>query len=299
MDTNKLQAFLTTLRLGSFSKAAEELHCTQSAISQLMNHMEDELGCQLLIRTHRGIDLTSDGRALLPAIMTAAAALDKLANEADALRKGQQLPIRIGAFSSISNTWLPALIKKYQDAHPDIIFQILIGTDSLPEWLMAGKIDIALGDDERCRHFSWQPLMEDRYYAVVPQAVVTPDKTVMTHAELASHPLIMAPRNALQKHLQATAVRETTISCDDDSTLLSMVAQGLGVTAMPALSLRHVPDGVCILELVPRTERILGLATLREMSPAVADFAAFVKSEAGHLSAGPIFSDAGRQWRCK
>lgn len=114
MDTNKLQAFLTTLRLGSFSKAAEELHCTQSAISQLMNHMEDELGCQLLIRTHRGIDLTSDGRALLPAIMTAAAALDKLANEADALRKGQQLPIRIGAFSSISNTWLPALIKKYR-----------------------------------------------------------------------------------------------------------------------------------------------------------------------------------------
>ena len=55
MDEQKLRTFFAALRLGSFSKAAVELHTTQSAVSQMIRRMEDELGCTLLTRTHAGV----------------------------------------------------------------------------------------------------------------------------------------------------------------------------------------------------------------------------------------------------
>jgi DNA-binding transcriptional LysR family regulator len=55
-----------------------------------------------------------------------------------------------------------------------------------------------------------------------------------------------------------------------------MVSQGIGVTAMPKLSLHHIPADVRVLELVPETKRILGIATRNNPSKAVEDFVQFV-----------------------
>jgi DNA-binding transcriptional LysR family regulator len=277
MDNIKLQALLVAIRTGSFSKAAQELHCTQSAISQMMNALESELGCQILIRTHRGVHLTPIGESLFPTIVEAGDVWKKLIDEAHIYQQGKALPIRLGAFSSISNTWLPAMLKQYQDIHPEVSFHIYIGTDAITDWLLAGKIDVALGDDERCRSFRWYPLMDDVYYAVVPAGLVPVKKKSMTQDEFAAFSFIMAPRNVLDKHLQLHSSRQTTISCDDDSTLLSMVSQGIGVTAMPKLSLHHVPSGIRILELVPSTKRVLGIATRNNPSRTVEEFVHFVE----------------------
>lgn len=276
MDNIKLEALLTTIRTGSFSKAAKELHCTQSAVSQMMNALENELGCRILSRTHEGVKLTDMGESLFSSIVEAAGSMEKLKREALWLSQGTGLPIRLGSFSSISNTWLPALLKAYQNGHTDVSFNIQISTDAVTDWLMTGKIDVAFGDDERCRAFRWYPLMDDIYYAVLPEKYCTDKQTVLSQEEFAAFPFIMAPRNVLDKHLQTHSSRQTTISCDDDSTLLSMVSQGMGVTAMPKLSLHHVPADVRVLELVPETKRILGIATRNNPSKAVEDFVQFV-----------------------
>jgi DNA-binding transcriptional LysR family regulator len=279
MDTIKLETLLATIRTGSFSKAAKELHCTQSAVSQMMNALENELGCRVLVRTHEGVTLSGAGETLFPSIVEAAGALEKLKREARLITQGKALPIRLGSFSSISNTWLPALLQGYEVLHPDVNFNIQIGTDAITDWLMTGKIDVALGDDERCRAFRWHPLMEDEYYAVLPEGCVAAGKTMLTQEEFAAFPFIMAPRNVLDKHLQTYSSQQTTISCDDDSTLLSMVSQGMGMTAMPKLSLHHVPAHVQVLTLVPKTKRVLGIATRNEPSKAVEEFVRFVVNE--------------------
>jgi DNA-binding transcriptional LysR family regulator len=153
MDDRKIEVLLAAIRVGSFSKAAEELHCTQSAVTQTINALEKELHCKVLNRSHCGISLSSVGEALLPAILETEKSLRKLKEQAKTLSQGTSLPIRIGAFSSISNTWLPKRLLEYQKSHPDVIFDIRIGTDNLSDWLLTGEIDLALGDQKRLQKF--------------------------------------------------------------------------------------------------------------------------------------------------
>ena len=95
MDDRKLKTLLAAVRTGSFSKAAEELICTQSAVTQTMNSLEDELGVRLVERSHSGVRLSEEGEALLPFIVEADAAMNKLEREAKAVSEGRAQPLRI------------------------------------------------------------------------------------------------------------------------------------------------------------------------------------------------------------
>lgn len=277
MDDRKLEILLTTLRTGSFSKAAQELNCTQSAVTQMMNGMENELCCKILERNHNGIKLTPAGEMLYPLIVEAEASLKRLMEQATQIADGRVLPLRIGSFSSISNTWLPKMLQEYHENHSDTTFDIRIGTDDIARWLLNGEIDLALGDADRCRAFRWYPLMDDFYYAVLPKLLVADNKQSITQKELAEFPFIMAPMNALERHLTAIPQKQINVNCDNDSTLLSMVRQGLGVTAMPKLSLQKNVNDVRILELLPSTKRVLGVALPNSPSKGAVKFVAFLR----------------------
>ena len=100
MDNRKLHTLITTLRAGSFNKAAQELNCTQSAVTQMMNALENELGCKILSRSHSGVRLTPAGEKLYPLLAEADAALTRLASQARIISQGEAQVIRIGSFSS-------------------------------------------------------------------------------------------------------------------------------------------------------------------------------------------------------
>lgn len=278
MDERKLQTILETVRTGSLSKAAQELHCTQSAVTQIVNAVESELGCRLLQRSHNGVALTSTGEELLPFLIEADTSLSQLKHHAQKLAEGKTIPICIGSFTSVAGTWLSQAIKAYQELHPESAFDIRVGTDVLRGWLLSGEIDLAIGDEMRCGSFHWEPLLHDRYYAVVPEQLIGRDVQSITQEDFVKYPFIMAPRNSLESHLKALPRRSVNISCDDDATLLSMVAQGLGVTAMPRLSLHNVPEHVRVLELTPVAERIIGMALPGTPNRAVSEFAAFLRT---------------------
>lgn len=274
MDDRKLQIFLVAMRTGSFSQTAAETNCTQSAVTQAMNALEKELGCKLFQRDHSGVRLTAEGEELWPAITEADAALSRLRIQAAFVqRKGA---IRLGVFSSIANTWLPQIIRSYQEKHPQADFNLRIGTDTLTAWLQAGEIDLALGDQERCGNFQWYPLMEDPYYAVIPNDLIPADVTHITQEQLVEYPFILAPMNAPEVHLRQLPEKSVQVNCDDDATLLAMVAQGLGVTAMPGLSLSSLPEGVRAVELVPATKRVIGVAAASHPRRGVQEFIAFL-----------------------
>jgi len=279
MDDRKIHALLTTLRTGSFSKAAVELNCTQSAVTQMMNSLENELECKILNRSHTGVRLTPAGEELYPLLVEAEAALSRLASEARNLSDGGHAIIRIGSFASISSTWLPQAIRAYQAQNPKASFDLRIGTDNLPEWLAENRIDLALGDAYRCQGLRWYPLMDDPYYAVVPADLLPPEQKVISQEDFARYPLIMAPMNALAHHLDVLSHQQLTVSSDDDSSILAMVAQGLGVTAMPWLSLRNLPENLRVLELDPIPRRVLGVALPKTPTKAAASFAAFLRKQ--------------------
>ena len=68
MDLSRYKAFLAATDHGSFTKAAEELHYTTSGVSQLVASLENELGFALFTRMKKGVELTAEGKQMLPAI---------------------------------------------------------------------------------------------------------------------------------------------------------------------------------------------------------------------------------------
>lgn len=280
MDDRKLHIMLTTLRTGSFGKAALELNCSQPAVTQMINSMENELGCKLFNRSHSGAQLTPAGEALLPLIVEADACHTRLMEKARAISRGDVIPIRIASFACLSTAWLPNAIKEYQKNHPGVTFYIRIGTNSISDWLRFEEVDIALADAQRCEGFRWYPLMDDPYLAVVPQSMVKEDVQVIQQEELSKYPFIMAPLEELGARLTPRPAECMTVNSDDNNVLLSMVAQGLGVTALPELSLQSLPPTVRTLELQPPIKRVLGIALSHSPSKAVKDFAAFLRKRA-------------------
>ena len=275
MDDYKIRALLAAIHTGSFRKAALELNCTQSAVTQAMNSLENELGCKVLLRNHNGIRLTPAGEELLPFLMEADASLTRLSERARQVAGGASAPLRIGVFSSISNTWLPKVLQGYHALYPEVTFDIQVGTSTLTDWLLKGAVDLALGDPVRCRGFRWLPLMDDPYFAVLPESLA-PEGNSISQEELATYPFVMAPMNALDSYLSVCPANQLRVNCDDDSTLLSMVAQGIGVTAMPQLCLQAPPENVRILELTPPTKRVLGAALPNSPSKEAVRFARYL-----------------------
>ncbi len=278
MDDYKIHVLLAAIRTGSFRKAALELNCTQSAVTQSMNSLENELGCKVLQRNHNGIRLTPAGEELLPLLLEADASLARLSERARQVAGGAFIPLRIGAFSSISSTWFPQILQEYHALYPETTFDIRVGTDVLSNWLLNGTIDLALGDSARCRAFRWLPLMDDPYFAVLPKSLA-PKCDSISQEDLADYPFVMAPMNALDRYLSVCPANQLRVNCDDDSTLLSMVAQGIGVTAMPQLCLQKLPEQVCVLQLTPPTKRVLGVALPNSPSKEAVRFARHLKQK--------------------
>ena len=114
MDSEKFNALLKALECGSLTGAAEELGYTQAGLTHMMNRLEKEIGVSLLRRTKTGVKLSPDGERLLPYIKSftdAALSLDAAINN---IKTDESKVIRIAAYSSIANHWLPAVISAFR-----------------------------------------------------------------------------------------------------------------------------------------------------------------------------------------
>ena len=107
MDDKKLRALLTAVQCGSFGKATAQLGYTQSAMTHLVNKLEAELGCTLLVRSSHGVRLSEEGEHLLPYMQNYLAASDALRQEAAAQGEQYSRILRIGCFASIARARLP------------------------------------------------------------------------------------------------------------------------------------------------------------------------------------------------
>ena len=115
---NRYLALQKIVELGSFTRAAEALGYTQSAMSQMIASLEEELSIKLLIRSRTGARLTLEGAELYPYVERLVyqywAALEK-ANEIKGLETGV---VRMGTLASISVHWLPGLLRDFQARYP-------------------------------------------------------------------------------------------------------------------------------------------------------------------------------------
>lgn len=276
MDVGKLRMLLSVVRRGSFSRAADELSCTQPSITWNMDRLEAELGVRVLARSRRGVHLTPEGEALLPAIKRAVAATDEVEHEASLLRARGSRLVRVGALSSVANRWLPQAIRRYRECEPEASFEVSVASDGLAGLLADGRVDLALSDEARVAGFAWRPLWDDPYLVAVPSQEAT-DRSSVRLRDLASLTLLVAPYDGIVEELGVAPGKRMVVNCEDSRTMLNMVAQGLGAAVMTRSNLVDVPDGVTALPLRPARARTIGVALGPAAGEAARSFASFAK----------------------
>lgn len=127
-----LHAFEAAARLGSFAAAADELHLSQSAVSQRIRALEAHLGIALFERLPRSVRLTELGRAYHPAVRDAFDDLSIATMGLFGATTRRQLTVR--AQISYAATWLAPRLQSFRDAHPDVDVRLVsaIWGDVLP-----------------------------------------------------------------------------------------------------------------------------------------------------------------------
>lgn len=273
MDFFKMKTFLRAVELGSLSKAAQELGYAPSALSHMLRSLEQELGLTLLKRSPAGITLTENGKALQSLFQAAVEAENAIYATAQKLA-AQVGVVHIGTYASISKFVLPKIVKEFNRMYPQVKISVTVANRFSPE--TAGKLDMVFAENDTVSGQCWTPLFEDEYVAVVKEDWLS-GKTQAALETLRTLPFIL-PNDTVVKALCRDRLSNVIeVSSDDDTSLISMVREGLGFTVLPKLS-ACAESGVRTVRLDPPVKRILGLSYSKaNLSPAAARLIAHIK----------------------
>lgn len=248
MELRQLRYFVTVVEEGGFTRAAARLHLAQPGLSAQIRQLEQELGQQLLDRSHRSVTLTETGRAVLPYARAALAAADAVRQTVDAytglLRGRVSLGLVSGATGHAFD--IASFLADFHDAHPALEIALTEDTsERMQTALLAGELDIALlgpTDEVPPPGLSLQTVVD------VPLAVVVApgdpllapaDRTSVPLAELRDRALICLPRGtgvraALERACAQAGFRpRVTFEAAAPRVLAQLAARGLGLAVLP------------------------------------------------------------------
>lgn len=289
ISLKQLKYFDSVVRLGHFGKAAEHCHVTQPALSMQIQNMETDLGVKLLERGPNGVIATAMGREIA---VRAAKILGDVQDLSDYARHGNALlsgKLHLGVIPSVAPYVLPPLLPELRSSFPELDLHIRESqTDNLLDELLDGRLDLlllALPLDRNVDEISTEILFEDNFVLALP-------KDQKLSGKIRANPQLMDGQNLLLLeeghclrdqaiaycHLQQTGNLNTQ-GASSLSTLVQMVANGMGITLLPEMSMeveaRHQRIQLLHFEK-PVPSRQIGLAW-RKSSPRTEDFIEFGK----------------------
>ncbi|MDY0832455.1 LysR substrate-binding domain-containing protein [Pseudomonas sp. SED1] len=244
-----LRGFEAAARLGSFHKAAEELHLTQSAISQQIRSLEAYLEQPLFFRSGRSVSLTDAGHDFLS---TTQALLQQLAVGVRRLgqyRKPNQLVLN--TTPTFARHWLLPRLEDFRRQHPEVDLWIF-STDEVPD-MASQTIDLAVRDDISSQaECSFKVLHADRLFpACHPRVLALPkDQRTTLHGEREmdwSHWAVEAGIDVGQK--------DQGLNFSDPGLLLDAACTGLGIALVSRLLSRQPLESGLLQPLVEATIR--------------------------------------------
>ena len=280
---SKYEALAKVVELGSLTKAAEALGCTQSAVSHAISNLESEFGFAILKRSRAGVRLTSEGERIMPPVRGMLNYEEQLKQNVSAIRGLDFGTVRIGAFTSVAVHWLPSVIKEFQSDYPNVDIKLLNGDyHDVEQWIIEGSVDLGFVNVPADLGCECVPLMEDRLLAILPRdhKFASYPKFPLVECETEAFITLLETSNHdANKALSAAGIKPNIrFSTKDDYAIIAMVEQGLGISIMPELLLKGRHDDVVIRELVPPSKRTIGLAIpeTSKASPATRRFADYI-----------------------
>lgn len=283
MELRQLRCFVTLCEDLHFGRAAERLRMAQSALSQTIRSLEDELGVRLFFRTTRQVSPTRAGTLFLE---EARQLLDRAeqAVQLVKLASGTRTEIlRIGGVDSATAGFLPSIIRSFRNLHPDVDIRLSeMGTAHQLHALDQGKIDLGFlrppfdNDDT----LEGELLLAEELVLAVPadHRLARADKLSLEC--LAKEPLILCPRHVrpclhdiITHHFRAAGlVPRLGQEAAEKHTIINMVAAGVGISLVPEWVTRMRIDGLAYRRLGTSAPKVgLGVVWQRQSRPAVVD----------------------------
>ena len=247
IDPRHLITLAAVARHGSFAAAADELACTQSAVSQQIAEIERRIGIRVLDR--RPVRPTEAGQVLLGAELAVRTATAIALLELSALSEGRAGRVRLGAFASAAVGVVPRALASLRRTHPNVQVQLFqLETEMSYAQILRGDLDLALTFDydraprkppARIRR---SLIAKDPVLVVLPVAHRLARRQRIHLAELANDAWIGS--SVIARDLELLAEISGTpgfkqrleFDGDDFQTVLSLVDQGLGIALLPRLA---------------------------------------------------------------
>jgi DNA-binding transcriptional LysR family regulator len=273
-----------------FTRAAEELHLAQSALSHQIQRLEAELGTPLFERTSRRVTPTDAGEAIAARARRILAEVDAARDEVDALRGVLRGRIWIGALVPAGDLDVPGLLARFSDAHPGIEVGLREGMAAdMLRALAADELDAAfclvagqLAADE----FAFEPIgREEIVAAFAPDRA--PSRPSVGVADLASHRIVAMRRGSATtsaldaRFAEAGVPLRLALETGDPFLLRALAAQGFAAAILPRSLTRLEGPALEVRSLDPPVHLPVALVWRRQRSasPAARRFIDFVRGE--------------------
>lgn len=257
--------FCKVVETGSFTRAAQLLGYSQSAVSQAVKALERELGTTLVSRGKGGVVLTQDGESYLPYIRAVNGAEQALERKRRELEGLENSTIRIGTFTTVSRNLLPQLMQRFKKRYPGVHFVLQQGEyTSINRWVREGNVDFGFTNLSTASGLTAQPLYQDEMVAVLPLGHPLASRKMVTMEQLASQPLILLDEGASSVAMETFSDQGFTPQIEyqvyDDYSILAMVRQGLGISILYRLVLPGFEERVTVRPIVRAPQRTVALA---------------------------------------
>ena len=245
MDLREVRTFVGVADLGTVSRAAEQLHITQPALSRQIANLESELGLRLFDRVGRRLLLTSEGAQLLQQCRGLLSYSQAVREQADGLKRGDAGMLRVSASPHLIEGLFPGFLRDYAKRYPNVHVRLVeaIGPQIFA-MLERGEIHLAQAvaraltpDEHRFGAFPLAPM--EMLAACHPSLTLGRNGSIEIRA-LAPYPLLQATDDFAMRRSFDSACRlagftpNYVLECRSPHALLAMAQAGHGVAIIPS-----------------------------------------------------------------
>ncbi|AFM15112.1 transcriptional regulator [Mycolicibacterium chubuense NBB4] len=264
MELRHLRYFRAVAEELHFGRAAERLHIAQPPLSQQIRQLEREVGAQLLVRTTRSVELTPAGEAYLRRVVRILDDVDAAGLQARRIADGAEGQLAIGCVGSATYSLLPRLVRVLGDVLPDVEVSVrgeMLAPAQLAA-LTAGQIDLALlRRPVELAGVTAVTVRRDRLLIALPADHRLSTRPELFMEDLRGEPFITHAGHgrSIMSNLVAALCTEAGFvpqirhEVAETSTLVTLVAAGLGIAVVPAPTAALDIAGVRYVPLSPES----------------------------------------------
>ena len=268
MDPLQLSAFLSVAELGSFSKAAEDIHITQSAVSKRIAALEHNLSATLFDRVGHTIQLTEAGRALRPRAVLILQEIEDSQRLIANLDENISGPLKIGTSHHIGLHRLPPVLKKFSHDYTDVELSIqFMDSEEVCDAVLHAKLEVGivtlpLQPDEELQCL---PVWHDPLVIVANADHPLSQMQKVNVTALADYPAILPAsgtftRAVLEQTLAPLGIElKVAMASNYLETIKMLASVGLGWSVLPRAMINDELSIIPVNELA--MERTLGIVT--------------------------------------